>query len=82
MASSSSAAPAAPPDGLATPPIAAPPGLAPVGTRSADMEGIEGGGEEDDVVVIGQVGTASAGSTAHSRSFADRRRQKTVQAAK
>eukprot|EP00969_Alexandrium_andersonii_P273397 12084091-Alexandrium_andersonii.AAC.1 len=52
-ASSSSAAPAAPPAGLATAPIAAPPGLAPVGAVSADMEGVEDGGE-DDVVVIGQ----------------------------
>eukprot|EP00969_Alexandrium_andersonii_P320881 14179647-Alexandrium_andersonii.AAC.1 len=46
------------------------------------MDGIEGGGEEDDVVVVGQVGAAPGGSAARSRSFADRLRQKTVQAAK
>eukprot|EP00969_Alexandrium_andersonii_P195935 8656363-Alexandrium_andersonii.AAC.1 len=49
MAASSSAGPAVPPAGPALQPIVAPPGLAPAGTGSADVEGIEDGGEEDDV---------------------------------
>eukprot|EP00969_Alexandrium_andersonii_P094573 4178632-Alexandrium_andersonii.AAC.1 len=60
LASGASGAPAAPPGNLNAAPPATPPGLAPPSARPTDMEGVEDGGGDDEVVVVGQTGTAAA----------------------
>eukprot|EP00969_Alexandrium_andersonii_P040413 1771919-Alexandrium_andersonii.AAC.1 len=46
------------------------------------MEGIEAEADDEEVFVFDQPGRSSAEAAAHSRTFADRLRQKTAQAAK
>eukprot|EP00969_Alexandrium_andersonii_P175581 7764476-Alexandrium_andersonii.AAC.1 len=71
LASNSSGAPLAPTGDQGTALLAVPPGLAPPSAGSTDMEGVEDGSGDDEVVVVEQAGAATAGTAAHSRSFAD-----------
>eukprot|EP00969_Alexandrium_andersonii_P170921 7556605-Alexandrium_andersonii.AAC.1 len=59
-ATPSVAAGLAPPSVAPAPALTTPPGLAPAGTESADMDGIEEVGEDDEVVVVGQPDTSGA----------------------